>query len=210
MRILAVAALAVFVVGPALAQTPAPETPPPTEPPAPTAPPPAQPPTTPPPAPAPVPPPAQGSRWQDRMFIGGGVGLSFGDIDYVEISPIVGYRLTERITTGLGVFYRWKSDDRFEESVDTSDWGASLFGRLALFRGMFGQVEYEYVDYEYATLTGTSSSDDTNLLAGLGISRGGRAGFYALALYNFSYDEDDPFEPYDSPWVYRVGVSFGF
>jgi hypothetical protein len=138
------------------------------------------------------------------------VGASFGDVDYVEVSPMIGYRLTPRFHTGVGVFYRWKNDDRYGVSVDTHDWGGSLFGQLQLFRGFFAHAEYEYVDYEYQTLTGTSSQSDTNTLAGLGFSRGGRAGVYGLALYNFSYDENDPTEAYDSPWVYRVGVSFGF
>jgi len=139
------------------------------------------------------------------------VGASFGDVDYVEVSPLIGFRVTSRLSTGVGVFYRWKNDDRFNSSVDTQDWGASLFGRLVLFRGIFAHAEYEYVDYEYLTVTGTESDTDTNVLGGLGFSRGaGRAGFYALALYNFSYDDNDVLEPYDSPWIYRVGVSVGF
>ena len=189
--------------------TPSPEPPPPEPTPTPTPPPP--PPPAPPPAPPPTPPPPPASDWKSRLFFGGGVGASFGDVDYVEVSPLVGFRVTNRLSTGVGVFYRWKNDDRFNSSVDTQDWGASLFGRLVLFRGIFAHAEYEYVDYEYLTVTGTGSDTDTNVLGGLGFSRGaGRAGFYALALYNFSYDEDDLLEPYDSPWIYRVGVSVGF
>jgi hypothetical protein len=153
----------------------------------------------------------QSGAWKEKLFFGGGVGASFGDIDYVEVSPMVGYRLTPRLSTGLSVFYRWKNDERFNASIDTEDWGASFFGQLGLFRAFFAHAEYEYVDYEYQTLSGIGSDTDTNLLAGLGINRGGRrSGVYALALYNFDYDEDDPLEPYDSPWVYRVGVSVGF
>jgi tetratricopeptide (TPR) repeat protein len=32
----------------------------------------------------------------------------------------------------------------------------------------------------------------------------------AWALYNFGYDDNDPFRPYDSPWVFNVGVGVGF
>ena len=191
--------------------TPAPSQPAPQQP-TPTPPPttPAPQPTPPPPPPPPPPQPKPQAAWKQKIFFGGGVGASFGDVDYVEVSPMIGYRLTPRIHTGVGVFYRWKNDDRYGVSVDTHDWGGSLFGQLQLFRGFFAHAEYEYVDYEYQTLTGTSSQSDTNTLAGLGFSRGGRAGVYGLALYNFSYDENDPTEAYDSPWVYRVGVSFGF
>jgi hypothetical protein len=177
-------------------------------PPAEPTPPPGQPPAEAPP-PAPTPPPA----WKDKLYFGGGVGASFGDIDYVELAPLVGYRLHPRVATGVRLFYRWKSDDRYANSVSTSDYGGNLFMNLSVFGPWFGAVEYEYVDYEYATPLGaTFRESDSNLLAGVGFSRraGGRAGLYATALYNFSYDDNDPFEPYDSPWVYRVGVTFGF
>ena len=209
---------------PAAAQTPPPDpAPTPSEPtppeptpappqPVPQQPTPTPPPTTPPqPPPPPPPPPKQPAAWRQKLFFGGGVGASFGVVDYVEVAPMIGYRLTPRVTTGVGLFYRWKNDDRYGVSLDTSDWGGSLFGQLHLFRGLFAHAEYEYVDYEYATLTGTDNDSDTNVLAGLGINRArGRTGAYATVLYNFSYDENDPREAYDSPWVYRLGVSMGF
>ena len=30
-----------------------------------------------------------------RWFFGGGVGVGFGDLTYIEISPFVGYRVTD-------------------------------------------------------------------------------------------------------------------
>jgi len=215
MKVLAWVVSAALVL-PAVAQTPPPTpTPDPNQPaptPAPTAP--APQPTPPPPPPPPPPAPTAPTRpaWKDKIFFGGGVGASFGVVDYVELAPMVGYRLTPRVTTGVGLFYRWKNDDRYGVSIDTSDWGGSLFGELKLFRAFFAHAEYEYVNYEYATLAGnTDSASDNNLLAGLGINRArGRSGAYALVLYNFSYDDNNPTEAYDSPWVYRVGFSMGF
>jgi hypothetical protein len=178
---------------------------PPTEPPAP--------PPAPPPTEVPAPPPPTRPAWREKLYFGGGVGASFGDIDYVELAPLVGYRMHPRVAVGARLFYRWKSDDRYASSVDTSDYGANLFTQLSVFGPWFGALEYEYIDYEYATVSGaTFRESDSNFLAGAGFYRGvgGHAGFYASALYNFSYDDDDPFEPYDSPWVYRFGVTFGF
>ena len=59
-----------------------------------------------------------------------------------------------------------------------------------------------------------STERDTfnSVLVGPGISRplGKRTAFYALGLYNFSYDDDDVFSPYSDEWVFRIGVSVGF
>jgi hypothetical protein len=151
--------------------------------------------------------------WRDKLYFGGGVGLSFGDIDYVEVAPLVGYQLNPRISFGVGAFYRWTSDDRYTPSLDTSDYGASVFSRINIVPPIYAHVEYEFVNYEYLTFAGTNAREgDSNVLVGLGFFQptGGRSGFYASALYNLMYDEDDPTSPYDSPWVYRIGFTIGF
>src|SRR5512139_2071357 len=77
-------------------------------------------PAPPPPSPAPesLPPRPPAS---ERLFWGGGIGMSFGDVDYVELSPLVGMRVTPRFDAGVSLTYRWRSDDRYD--VDTSDYG---------------------------------------------------------------------------------------
>jgi hypothetical protein len=147
-----------------------------------------------------------GNRW----YFGGGIGLSFGTVDYVEIAPMVGYRVTPDFNLGLSAFYRYRNDDRYEESVSTNDYGGSLFAQYQVVPTLFLHGEAEYVNYEYILANlDTASDTDTNLLAGLGYGWPvGGSSIYFLALYNFSYDENDFANPYDSPWVFRVGVTF--
>jgi hypothetical protein len=176
---------------------------------------PSPPPTTPSPPPPQVqaetpPPPAQtNSKW----FFGGGIGASFGDVDYIEIAPMVGYRVHPRVSTGVGAFWRNRSDNRYSPSVDTTDYGGSVFAEALVARPIFIHAEYEYVNYEYSTGPGGTIRDSTSsFLVGAGVFQplGGNVGFYASALYNLSYDSNDLTSPYDNPWVYRVGVSVGF
>jgi hypothetical protein len=150
---------------------------------------------------------------KSNIFYGGAVGLSFGDVQYVELSPMIGMHFTPKLSAGVSAMYRWVSDDRYNTELNTQDYGATLFGRYRLTSTFFLQAEYEYLNYEYYTsilnMT-TERSDFTSLLAGGGISTpaGQNASFYMTALYNFSYDEPD--SPYDSPWVFRLGVAVGF
>ncbi len=158
-------------------------------------------------------PPAPPPAWSDKLYFGGGIGASFGDVDSIEVSPLVGYQLNPRVSFGLGAFYRWLSDDRYSPSIDTSDYGASVFSRINVVRPIYAQIEYEFVNYEYPTFPGgTVRASDSNVLVGGGFSQptGSRSGFYAMALYNLTYDSDDPLSPYDSPWVYRLGFTIGF
>lgn len=173
-------------------------------------------PPTPPPPPAPVTepeplPPRPPLR--DRFFFGGGVGLAFGDVDYVEVSPLVGFRVTPRLDAGLSLMYRWRSDDRYEPNLDTSDYGGTLFGRFRIVPNVFLEADFESVNWEYVRSDlSTDRETTTSFLAGGGYYQplGGRAGLSVSVLYNFSYDEDDPFEPYGSPYVFRVGFGVGF
>jgi len=148
----------------------------------------------------------------DRVWFGGGVGLGFGDVDYVSVEPVVGFNVTSKISVGGGLIYRSTKDGRASPSFRTTDYGADVFTRYRVLGPVFLQAEYEHLRYEYS-LGGAKERDDfDSVLAGAGFSTplGGRASFFALALYNFSYDAEDLQSPYADAWSYRAGVSFGF
>ena len=191
---------------PCLAQTPVP-TPVPT--PAATPQPPAQPPDMPAWEPEPTT-TASKPGMRDRFYFGGGIGLSFGTVDYVELSPLVGFRVTPDFNLGLSVFYRYRNDGRYEEDVTTNDYGANLFAQYQVVPRLFLHGEVEYLDYEYILANlDTTRESQTSLLAGAGYGWPvGGSSVYFLALYNFSYDENSFANPYDSPWILRVGITF--
>jgi hypothetical protein len=161
----------------------------------------------------PVTPPPTKKTWKNTMFFGGGVGLGFGDVDYVSIEPLVGWHVHPKIAVGVSPIYRWTNDSRYPESVSTTNYGIRGFLQYYPVPNFFGEVEYEYLDYEYVLPTlDTARSTANNVFVGGGISRplGGKAALFASALYNLSYDSNDPARAYDSPWVFSVGVAAGF
>jgi hypothetical protein len=150
-----------------------------------------------------------------NLFYGGYVGLSFGSVQYVELSPMVGYRFSPKLGAGVGLLYRYRQDDRYDESNSLTDYGGNIFARYYIASGLFAQAEYDYTNYEYVPASfnnGTERDTYSSLLAGLGFNTavGRGAGVYALVLYDFNYSASELYQPYDSPWQVRVGVSFGF
>lgn len=146
-----------------------------------------------------------------RLWFGGGVGAYFGDVNSVSVEPVIGYNVTERFAVGGRLLYRYRHDSRYDPSLSASDYGAGAFARYNLFRGIFVQGEYEYLDYEYRTFDGSEDRDNfDSVLAGAGFSRpmGSKSSFYFMALYNLNYDDRN--SPYSDPWVFRAGVAFGF
>jgi len=80
------------------------------------------------------------------------------------------------------------------------------------YRNIFLQTEYEYLNYEYPhTNFETTRRSFDSFLAGGGFIQplGDRFAFYLMALYNFSYQEQSLYSPYDSPIVIRAGVNIG-
>ena len=158
-----------------------------------------------------TPPPAKpGIR--DRMFFGGGIGFGFGDLDWVDISPMVGFKPLPKLATGVGLTYRYVKDTRYDETLTSSDYGANLFAQYTIFGNMFAMAEYEYLSYEYYDAYGGKDRDGyDSVLVGGGVFQplGGNASLVLSVLYNLSYSDDEP-GPYGSPWIVGAGVSVGF
>lgn len=152
---------------------------------------------------------------RDRIFTGGGFGANFSSYyDYVSVSPLIGYRITPKLAGGIQIQYRYTNYKLYK--VSTSDYGLGPFLRFSVYGPFFLHAEYEYLNYQYPTSGGGKLRRDfSSVMAGGGLFQpiGRRAGFYALALYNFSYkDRTSQYDiyPYDSPLVLRVGITAGF
>ncbi len=158
----------------------------------------------------------------DRIYVGGGFGAGFGNYTYISVSPIIGYMVTPKLSTGVRLMYQYTTFDYYytngtKDKYSGNDYGASIFARHMLFGPVFLQAEYEYLNYDALYSDGSKGRTDfSSVLAGGGISQpvGRKAFVFLTVLYNFSYDRFNSYNvvrsPYDSPWVVRVGITAGF
>jgi hypothetical protein len=155
----------------------------------------------------------KGMPVKDRIVTGGGLGLGFGSVqDYFSVSPMIGYRLTAKLLAGTGVTYRYTNYKVYRPSIKLNDYGVNPFLRFTVYRNIFIQTEYEYLNYEFPlSISETTRKSFDSFLAGGGFIQplGQRAAFYVMALYNFSYQQSARYSPYDSPWVIRAGINLG-
>ena len=156
----------------------------------------------------------KGMPLKDRIVTGGGLGLGFGSVqDFFSVSPMIGYRLTARLLAGTGVTYRYTNYKVVKPSIRLNDYGVNPFLRFTFYRNIFLQTEYEYLNYEFpVTYVETTRRSFDSFMAGGGFIQpiGQRMAFYLMALYNFSYQEQNAqYSPYDSPIVIRAGINIG-
>jgi hypothetical protein len=157
-------------------------------------------------------------NWRDRIFVGGGLGgLSFSSYyDYFAINLLGGYKITPKLAGGVQLQYRYTKYKEFTPDFTANDYGVSPFLRFNFYGPLFLHTEYEYLSYEYPiSAQGDKMRKGYNsFMAGGGFFQpiGSKAGFYLMALYNFSYKEpgQGDVSPYNSPFILRAGVTAGF
>lgn len=157
----------------------------------------------------------KGVPFKDRIVTGGGFGLSFGSVqDFVSVSPQIGYRVTAKLIAGTGFTYRYTNYKYYSPSIKLNDYGVNPFLRFTVYRNIFIQAEYEYLNYEFPVTTRETIRRDFNsVFAGGGFVQpvGERVSFYVMALYNLSYKDPaiGEYTPYNSPLVIRAGINIG-
>jgi hypothetical protein len=148
----------------------------------------------------------KGAFW-DKVYIGGNIGLQFGNSTFLAISPIVGYNFTKKISAGVGITYQYFHYKDKAYDIETNVYGARIFSRYMITENIFGYGEYEYLNLEAFDFFPRRRVDVGSLLGGGGyIQRfSSRASLVAMVLYNFT---PSYYTPYQNP-VIRVGMNFG-
>lgn len=143
-----------------------------------------------------------------RIFVGGSLGLQFGNITLIDVSPLIGYWFTEKLAGGIGFTYQYYKDNRYIPEYSTDIYGTRMFGRYFILDNIYGHAEYEWLNYEaYSILEEYSRINLHNILLGGGyrqwLSDNAFLGIEILWNVNESI-----YSLYQNP-IIRVGVNVG-
>lgn len=156
----------------------------------------------------------------ERLYLGGDFGLSLGRTQtFINISPLVGYKLNEKFSVGAGPVFQYWQDQviyidnqtgfQYQKEVSSLIYGGKGFGRLFLFKDFFANAEFEYISANLPIQEGlTERRWIPAIWAGAGymIRLNDKAGINIMALYNPIFDRQN--SPYTSPFDVRVGFVF--
>ena len=148
--------------------------------------------------------------WMENVYVGGGLnGLSISKTQItVSVSGQIGYKITEELSTGIGVNYQYYKLTDLD--VSFNDYGYNVFARYNVYDPFFAMARYE-VQSIVKTLGAPRSKVDA-LLVGGGVSQpaGNNASLNFFALYNLSYSDGSLDNGrYTSPWVIGAGINIG-
>lgn len=162
------------------------------------------------------PPPAPTSSLKGRFYVGGWLGGSFGDVvSSFQVAPELGFIVVPKFHLGGSLVYRYRKDKRFEPDLSTTELGGALYGRYFVYSPIFLQAGFEQINWDFP-VSGPGgdfdviNADHTAVLIGPGFALplGPKAASYMTFLYDVNYDSSGP-NPYDRPWMIRVGVGIG-
>jgi hypothetical protein len=159
-----------------------------------------------------------GNKFWDRIQVGGNVGAGFGTFTYVDVSPLIGYRVTKTFTAGLGFTYQYvsvKDATGYYLNYKENIIGGRVYAEQNIFYGLFAHGEFEHLWVNFKPDEPYIAEKDqfSSLPLGLGynFTEGSRFSTYILVLYNVLFINDPAryTNPYNSPWIIRIGFNVG-
>ncbi len=153
----------------------------------------------------------QEKSFSDKIYYGGNIGLALGSYTMIGVYPLVGYKVTPSLSTGLKVGYEYISDKRYSSNHTTSNYGASIFARYRIIQPLYVHLEYAGMNYELYNQLGESNRRWVPfLLAGAGYSQhlGGRTWLVAQILFDVLQNSNSPYRSWEP--FYSIGISAGF
>jgi hypothetical protein len=161
-----------------------------------------------------------------RLIFGGGLGLSFGTVTSIAVAPIIGYRITENFSAGIGLNYQYLLErdaipllGRYYD-YEASMLAPSVWMRYVIFSNLFVQAVYEhnfiaYTNYRYDQ-NGSGNIESykekyscPSVLLGGGYRQpvSENASMLVMILYDVI---QDPLSPYYRRLDFRFGFAVGF
>ena len=149
---------------------------------------------------------------KDKIYFGGYINLSFGSYTVIGIEPMIGYKLTPKLSLGVKIRYDYISDKRYGAERDYSNFGGSIFSRYRIIQPLYFHVEYAAINYEYFNFVTQSTEREwvPFLFVGAGYSQkmGGRTWLNAQILFDVLQSSKSPYNDWEP--FYSIGVGVGF
>jgi len=146
---------------------------------------------------------------ESPIYWGGSITLSFGNPTHVGISPLVGFKLTPKLSIGTELTYEYLKYDGAREG--SNNYGGSAFTRYRILPQFYSHAEYRAISYEILTSPTTSYRETVPfLLVGGGLSQlvAPRTYAYAEVLFDLLNDDLSPYDSGDPIISFGIGVGF--
>lgn len=166
-----------------------------------------------------------------RIIFGGGLGFGFGNVTNISVSPMVGYRISDNFSAGVGFGYQYvrikngwlvydANNNQIIKPYTANMYSPSIWGRYVIWNNIFAHLEYEHNFMSYKEFfnnytvglevqSKNVSYNAPSLLVGGGIRQpiSDRVSILFTGLYDVIQDK---YSPYKGTISFRFGIVAGF
>ncbi len=156
-----------------------------------------------------------------RLFFGGNFGLTFGNFTFINVSPVVGYRLTEKFSAGTQINFIYQSNkiEYAPNIYDKSEYayvGLGVFGRYNPIKFLllnvqpemnyiWGKTKYVSVGNTYEYKQEGKFVPSVLVGAGAAIPTGARGAMMVMIQYDIVQND---LSPYGRNAFFTFGFNF--
>jgi len=160
---------------------------------------------------------SEDAKWTERIVFGGGVGIGYTNGWNISLTPQVGYKITERFWSGIGLEYYYVSfrgnndfRDRFSV-IGPKVWALYYITDELNLGTEFARYNFKRTQIVNSRRTEVRSEQNSWLVGGGYTQRfGGRAGVRLELYYDVLYDDNDPNQFRNSAFIPRINIVYGF
>jgi len=152
----------------------------------------------------------QKTPFRDKLFMGGNLGLTFGNYTNVIISPVIGAKLNEKVYAGLGIEYQYTKDKRYDPSLTYNQFGGRVFAQYNIVPKIYAHGEFAGYSMErYSTISKKERSFVPFIYFGGGYRQmiSERAFFSVQVLFDVLQNTHSPYKAWEP--IYSVGFGVG-
>ncbi len=150
-----------------------------------------------------------------RLYFGGSVGLSLGTYTSVSLWPLVGYKVTPKLSFGIQPGYEYLQYNYAGLKYKSNNYGARIFNRFRFIEQGFTHAEFAYINYDIPTeVIGNEVKYESFwvpfLFLGGGYiqSMGGAGSVYMQVLFDVINDKNSPYTAWEPFFTVGFGVGF--
>ena len=146
--------------------------------------------------------------FKERLYIGGNFGAWLGSTTYLNVSPLIGCKITDKFSVGGGFTYNYYRQTYGIQKYVSTVYGTNTFARYMVLENVFAQVGWDRLsvaDYRTGIVNDRTWID--NILVGGGYKQAfsEKGSFIAMIFYNIN---QTPLSPYPNP-IIQIGFNLG-
>jgi len=155
-----------------------------------------------------------------KIYFGGEFGVSFGTYTALTVSPLIGYKISPKLYTGIQFHYTWAKHTigtiTGDKSYNYHNYGISTFLRWYMIKNLYFHIEPEFMNYQQTFLDSKGNVVSTErywvpyVWAGLGLRKmiSKRSWVSAHVLFDLVNDPDSPYKDWEPRYSVGFGTSF--